>query len=108
MTAAHVLVIPVSQPDAHPLRLISQRVALDASPGSSPMLEAAQPFVIGRTCWMALNDRPSPVSSSSYPTQSHRIPRLIGRTIALGLVKGMATAVGGVIVSSIAWWFGHR
>ncbi|MDG9679008.1 hypothetical protein [Micromonospora sp. DH14] len=57
---------------------------------------------------MALNDRPSPVSTSSYPTQSHPIPRLIGRTIALGLVKGMATAVGGVIVSSIAWWFGHR
>ncbi|WP_328848545.1 hypothetical protein [Micromonospora zamorensis] len=57
---------------------------------------------------MALNDRPSPASTSSYPTQSHPIPRLIGQTIALGLAKGMATAVGGVIVSSIAWWFGHR
>ncbi|MGJ3227127.1 hypothetical protein ACQEUV_17450 [Micromonospora aurantiaca (nom. illeg.)] len=57
---------------------------------------------------MPLNDRPSPVSTPSRPARGHPFHRLIGRTVALGLVKGMATAVGGAVVSSIAWWLGHR
>lgn len=46
---------------------------------------------------------PSPVVALRGPLR-----RLIGRTIALSLVRGMATTAGSLIVSSIVWWATHR
>jgi hypothetical protein len=41
-------------------------------------------------------------------TRVRNMIRRLGTTVVFGLVKGMATSVGGAIVTGVVWWAGHR